>query len=90
MAILVNNAGSSTGSSLLTGDPAAIRLEMDTHFFGTLTVTRAFAPQLAAHLEHHKRTGRSHLFRHSDQNENWPAWYIAGLVVEHAGTGLPA
>jgi NAD(P)-dependent dehydrogenase (short-subunit alcohol dehydrogenase family) len=48
VAILVNNAGSSTGSSLLTGDPAAIRLEMDTHFFGTLAVTRAFAPQLAA------------------------------------------
>src|SRR6516165_8311751 len=49
VAILVNNAGSSTGSSLLTGDLAAIQLEMDTHFFGTLTVTRAFAPQLAAH-----------------------------------------
>ena len=43
VAILVNNAGSSTGSSLLTGDLAAIRLEMDTHFFGTLAVTRAFA-----------------------------------------------
>ena len=37
-----------TGSSLLTGDLADIRLEMDTHFFGTLAVTRAFAPQLAA------------------------------------------
>ena len=49
VAILVNNAGSSAGASLLTGDPAAIRLEMDTHFFGTLAVTRAFAPQLAAH-----------------------------------------
>jgi short-subunit dehydrogenase len=48
VAILVNNAGSSTGSSLLTGDLAAIRLEMDTHFFGTLAVTRAFTPQLAA------------------------------------------
>ena len=47
VAILVNNAGSSTGSSLLTGDPADIRLEMDTHFFGTLAVIRAFAPQLA-------------------------------------------
>jgi NAD(P)-dependent dehydrogenase (short-subunit alcohol dehydrogenase family) len=32
VAILVNNAGSSTRSSLLTGDLAAIRLEMDTHF----------------------------------------------------------
>ena len=49
VAILVNNAGSSTGSSLLTGDLAAVRLEMDTHFFGTLAVTRAFAPQLASH-----------------------------------------
>ena len=48
VAILVNNAGSSTGSSLLTGDPTDIRLEMDTHFFGTLAVIRAFAPQLAA------------------------------------------
>lgn len=49
VAILVNNAGSSTGASLLTGDLADIRLEMDTHFFGTLQVTRAFAPQLAKH-----------------------------------------
>ncbi len=48
VAILVNNAGSPPGSSLLTGDLAAIRLVMDTHFFGTLAVTRAFAPQLAA------------------------------------------
>jgi NAD(P)-dependent dehydrogenase (short-subunit alcohol dehydrogenase family) len=49
VAILVNNAGSSTGASLLTGDVADIRLELDTHFFGTLAVTRAFAPRLAAH-----------------------------------------
>jgi NAD(P)-dependent dehydrogenase (short-subunit alcohol dehydrogenase family) len=48
VSILVNNAGTSTGSSLLTGDPADIRLELDTHFFGTLAVIRAFAPQLAA------------------------------------------
>jgi NAD(P)-dependent dehydrogenase (short-subunit alcohol dehydrogenase family) len=48
VAILVNNAGSSTGASLLTGELADIRLELDTHFFGTLAVTRAFAPQLAA------------------------------------------
>ncbi len=48
VAILVNNAGSQTRSSLLTGDLAAIRLDMDTIFFGTLAVTRAFAPQLAA------------------------------------------
>jgi len=49
VAILVNNAGSQTRSSLLTGDLPDIRLEMDTHFFGTLAVARAFAPQLTAH-----------------------------------------
>jgi len=49
VSILVNNAGSSTGSSLLTGDLSAIHLEMDTHYFGTLAVTRAFAPQLSEH-----------------------------------------
>jgi len=48
VAILVNNAGSPPRASLLTGDPTVIRAEMDTHFFGTLAVTRAFAPQLAA------------------------------------------
>src|SRR5579863_4151256 len=48
VAILVNNAGASTGAPLLTGDLAEIRLELDTHFLGTLSVIRAFAPQLAA------------------------------------------
>ena len=48
VAILINNAGSSTGASLLTGDVADVRLELDTHFFGTLEVIRVFAPQLAA------------------------------------------
>ena len=32
----------------LTDDLAAIRLETDTHFFGTRAVTRAFSLQLAA------------------------------------------
>jgi len=49
VAILINNAGSSTGAALLAGDLADVKLEMDTHFFGTLAVTRAFAPQLAGH-----------------------------------------
>ena len=43
--LLVNNAGVGTGASLLDGDLEKIRLEMDTHFFGTLVVTRAFAPE---------------------------------------------
>src|SRR6187551_3650768 len=34
--LVVNNAGSSTGADLLGGDLDKIRLEMETHFFGTL------------------------------------------------------
>ena len=47
VSILINNAGSSTGSSLLAGSLDDIRLEMETHYFGSLLVTRAFAGQLA-------------------------------------------
>ena len=46
--VLVNNAGISTGTSLVTGDEAAIRREMDTNFYGPLLMTRAFAPVLGA------------------------------------------
>lgn len=44
--LLINNAGSSTGADLLTGDLSDIELEMATHYFGTLSVVRAFAPQM--------------------------------------------
>lgn len=46
--ILINNAGSDTQTSLLEGDFDNIRLEMETHYFGTLRATRAFAPIIAA------------------------------------------
>jgi len=46
--LVINNAGSSTGASLLTGPMEDIELEMNTHYYGTLAVARAFAPQLAA------------------------------------------
>lgn len=42
--LLVNNAGISTGATLLAGDLDAVRLEMETNFFGPLLLTRAFAP----------------------------------------------
>jgi NAD(P)-dependent dehydrogenase (short-subunit alcohol dehydrogenase family) len=44
--VLVNNAGVSTESGLLSGDMDDIRLEMETHYFGTLQMIRAFAPVL--------------------------------------------
>ena len=42
--VLINNAGVSTGASLLTGSMDDVRLEMETHYVGTLSVTRAFVP----------------------------------------------
>ena len=45
--LVVNNAGITTGANLVTGDLADVRREMDTHFYGTLAVVRAFAPVLA-------------------------------------------
>ncbi|MGW1888350.1 SDR family oxidoreductase [Streptomyces sp. NPDC001970] len=42
--VLINNAGSSTGADLLTGSWDAVRLEMETHYLGTLGTIRAFAP----------------------------------------------
>ncbi|WP_433219162.1 SDR family oxidoreductase [Dactylosporangium sp. CS-047395] len=44
--LLVNNAGISTSTNLVTGDLDGIRRELDTHFYGTLAVVRAFAPVL--------------------------------------------
>ncbi|RWZ64463.1 SDR family NAD(P)-dependent oxidoreductase [Labedella populi] len=46
--LLINNAGITTGNDLVSGDLERIRLELDTHFWGTLSMVRAFAPVLAA------------------------------------------
>jgi NAD(P)-dependent dehydrogenase (short-subunit alcohol dehydrogenase family) len=46
--LLANNAGTLTSAALLEGDPSDIRLEMETHYFGTLSMIRAFAPLIAA------------------------------------------
>ncbi|MEU9063953.1 SDR family oxidoreductase [Streptomyces sp. NPDC048430] len=42
--LLVNNAGTSTGATLIAGDLDEIRHEMETNFYGPLATTRAFAP----------------------------------------------
>lgn len=47
--LLINNAGVSTFARLTDGTDQDIRLEMETNFFGTLRMVRAFAPILRAH-----------------------------------------
>ncbi|WP_432973209.1 SDR family oxidoreductase [Dactylosporangium sp. CA-233914] len=44
--LLVNNAGLATFANLVDGGLDDIRLEMETHYFGTLRMVRAFAPIL--------------------------------------------
>lgn len=46
--LLLNNAGVYTAGGVLTAPMADIRAEMDTNYYGTLAVTRAFAPHLVA------------------------------------------
>jgi NAD(P)-dependent dehydrogenase (short-subunit alcohol dehydrogenase family) len=46
--LLVNNAGNYNTATLLDGAIDDIRALMQTHYFGTLSVTRAFAPLLVA------------------------------------------
>ncbi len=45
--IVVNNAADTHGGNLVTGDMAAIRSTMETNYYGTLAMIRAFAPILA-------------------------------------------
>ncbi|MFF7384858.1 SDR family oxidoreductase [Streptomyces griseoluteus] len=42
--LLINNAGISTGASLIDGETAEVRREMETNYFGLLAATRAFVP----------------------------------------------
>ncbi|MGW0217324.1 SDR family oxidoreductase [Micromonospora chokoriensis] len=45
--LLVNNAGIDTRTDLLDGDLDLVRLELETHYIGTLSTVRAFAPVIA-------------------------------------------
>lgn len=62
----------------------------ETTFSSVADLAGALQLAEAAHREHEKRAGRSHLFHRSDQDGNWLAWYAAYLVAEQAGTDLPA
>lgn len=44
--VLINNAADTAGGNLVTGDLDAIRSTMDSNYYGTLAMIRAFAPIL--------------------------------------------
>jgi catechol 2,3-dioxygenase-like lactoylglutathione lyase family enzyme len=62
----------------------------ETGYVSAADLASALQRAEAAHREHEKRTGRSHLFHRSDQDQNWLAWYAAYMVAEQAGTDLPS
>lgn len=45
--LLINNGASTAGGNLVTGELDAIRQVMDSNYYGTLAMIRAFAPVLA-------------------------------------------
>ncbi|HEY3843938.1 MAG TPA: SDR family oxidoreductase [Acidimicrobiales bacterium] len=83
VSILVNNAGIGTAAALLNGDIDDIRREFDTNFFGTLAVTRAFAPRLGEHRESYILNVLSVL---SWLNLPWLGGYSASKSAEWALT----
>jgi catechol 2,3-dioxygenase-like lactoylglutathione lyase family enzyme len=66
------------------------RIAADSAYASAADLASALQRAEAAHVEHQKRTGRSHLLHRSGQDENWPAWYAAYMVAEQAGTDMPA
>jgi catechol 2,3-dioxygenase-like lactoylglutathione lyase family enzyme len=62
----------------------------ETAYASTADLESALRRAEVAHREHEKRTGRSHLFHRSDQDENWLDWYAAYMVAEQTGNDLPS
>jgi catechol 2,3-dioxygenase-like lactoylglutathione lyase family enzyme len=59
-------------------------------FVSAADLERALVRAETAHIEHQKRTGRSHLFHRPSQDDQWPTWYASYLEAEKTGSDLPA
>ena len=78
--LLVNNAGLHANVRLvLTDDPDAARREMEVNYFGTLAMTRAFAPVLAAN-------GGGHIVNVLSVAAVLPAAFMGGYSTSKAAT----
>ena len=61
----------------------------ETGYVSTADLEAALRRAEAAHKEHEKHNGRSHLLHRSSHHEDWPAWYASYMVAEQTGTDLP-
>jgi catechol 2,3-dioxygenase-like lactoylglutathione lyase family enzyme len=62
----------------------------ETGYVSTTDLEGALRRAEAAHREHEKHAGGSHLLHRSRPDEQWPAWYAAYMAAEQAGTDLPS
>jgi catechol 2,3-dioxygenase-like lactoylglutathione lyase family enzyme len=62
----------------------------ETGYVSTADLEAALRRAQAAHNEHEKSNGGSHLLHRSSHDENWPAWFASYMAAEQAGTDLPA
>jgi catechol 2,3-dioxygenase-like lactoylglutathione lyase family enzyme len=62
----------------------------NTAFASAAALESALRRAEAAHREHEKASGLSHVFHRSAPEENWAAWYAAYIVAEQTGTDQPA
>ena len=61
-----------------------------TSFTSSADLANALRRAEAAHREHEKHAGRSHLLHRSGQDDDWHSWYAAYMAAEQAGTDLPS
>lgn len=62
----------------------------ETGYVSTTDLEAALRRAQAAHHEHEKNNGGSHLLHRSSHDEDWPAWYATYMAAEQAGTELPS
>jgi catechol 2,3-dioxygenase-like lactoylglutathione lyase family enzyme len=63
--------------------------DLETGYVSTADLEGALRRAEAAHREHEKSNGGSHLFHRSNHDQDWPAWYASYMVAEQSGTDLP-
>jgi predicted enzyme related to lactoylglutathione lyase len=62
----------------------------ETGYVSTADLEGALRRAEAAHREHEKHAGRSHLLHRSGQDDDWHSWYAVYMAAEQAGTDLPS
>jgi hypothetical protein len=62
----------------------------ETGYVSAADLEAALRRAQAAHHEHEKNSGGSHLLHRSSHDEDWPGWYAEYMAAEQAGTDLPS